>query len=120
MSSRHRLLLTQTGAECGVYGTRGLPKYDLWAEEDGTNVAGMQDLIKAAGTMLVGKDGRLLELRQNRRSRLAWLSGQLVRRDGRLSVLEQRRFPMLDEEHVAEKLLAIQREAAARGSPLQW
>ena len=91
-----------------------------WAEEDGTNVVGMQDLIKAAGTMLVGKDGRLLELRRNRRSRLGWRSEQVRRRDGRPSRLEQRRFETLDEEHVAEKLLAIQREAASGGSPLQW
>lgn len=88
--------------------------------EDGTSVAGMQDLMKAAGTTRVGKDGRLLDLRRRRRYRLGVRSGQL--RDvgmGRLR-LEHWRFQRLDEEHVAEKLLDVQWEAHRGGCKLEW
>lgn len=87
--------------------------------EDGTSPAAWQELMKAAGTMLIGKDGRLLDHRRGRRQRLGARSGQVARVDGFLR-LEQRRFQTLDKEYVAEKLLGIQWEAASGGFPLKW
>ena len=94
-------------------------KYD-WTEEDGTNMAGWQDLMKAAGTVRIGKDGRLLELRRQRRSRLRAQARRVEMGHWKTSRVEQRRFETLDEEHVAEKLLQLQREALSSGTPLQW
>lgn len=95
-------------------------KYEWWTEEDGTNVPGMQELMKAAGTTQVGKDGRLLALRRQRRLRLGGRSGEVERNYGLPSTLELRRFRTLDEEYVAEKLLRLQGIALSHGSPLQW
>jgi hypothetical protein len=81
----------------------------------------MLHLVQAAGTELVGRDGRLLVIRRRRRYRLGLKTGKLRRRPRRhsfdsiepseqpgpfcqMNVLE-RRFTQLDEEHVAETLL---------------
>ena len=98
----------------GVYA-----KYES-AAEDGTSFSATQELMKVAGTAEVGKDGRLLHFRRQRRYRLGVRSGQL--RDvgyGPLR-LEHRRFEALDEEHVANKLLDAAWEPWSQGCPLQW
>ncbi|GFG11180.1 hypothetical protein IFM61392_06780 [Aspergillus lentulus] len=79
----------------------------------------MLHLVQAAGTELVGRDGRLLAIRRRRRYRLGFKTGKLRRGPRRhsfdliepsehpgplMNVLE-RRFTQLDEEHVAESLL---------------
>ncbi|GIK05278.1 hypothetical protein Aspvir_009382 [Aspergillus viridinutans] len=66
----------------------------------------MLHLVRAAGTELVGRDGRLLEIRRCRRHRLGLKTGKLRPRPlaHDTSVLE-RRFAQVDEELVSETLL---------------
>lgn len=66
-------------------------------------------LVRTAGTELVRRDGRLLEIRRRRRYRLGVKTGQLRPRSGiigPIGVLEDR-FVQLDEEHVANTLLIM-------------
>ncbi|KAF7158753.1 hypothetical protein CNMCM5623_003917 [Aspergillus felis] len=68
----------------------------------------MLHLARAAGTELVGRDGRLLETRRRRRYYLGLKTGKLRRRHRLphpLTVVEHR-FAQLDEEHVADTLLS--------------
>ncbi|RHZ55560.1 uncharacterized protein CDV56_106503 [Aspergillus thermomutatus] len=67
------------------------------------------ELARAAGTELVGRDGRLLEIRRRRRYRLGVRTGQLRPLPPSLvprNVLEHR-FVQLDEEHVSDLLLSM-------------
>lgn len=80
----------------------------------------MHELAKAAGTTLVGIDGRLLFVRRHRRYRLGVKSGQLREWSPGQCRIVQDRFERLDEEHVAKKLLLSQCEGARGGVYLEW
>src|SRR5271154_1423053 len=89
-------------------------------DENEPSVEAMHELAKAAGTTLVGIDGRLLVARRHRRCRLGVKSGQLRELlPGQCRVVQDR-FERLDEEHVAKKLLQIQWEGALGGVYLEW
>ncbi|GIJ86861.1 hypothetical protein Asppvi_005759 [Aspergillus pseudoviridinutans] len=80
----------------------------------------MLHLARAAGTDLVGRDGRLLEIRRRRRFCLGLKTGKLRRRHRLphpLTVVEHR-FAQLDEEHVAETLLGAAMDSG-RSFPAQ-
>lgn len=60
-----------------------------------------------AGTPQIGKDGRLLLQRRERRYRLGVLSGQLEEIGEGGMRLVHHRFERLDEEYIAEKFLLL-------------
>ncbi|RHZ65248.1 hypothetical protein CDV55_105758 [Aspergillus turcosus] len=77
----------------------------------------MLHLVRAAGTQLVGCDGRLLVIRRLRRCRLGVKTGKLRFLEAPfvpMNVLEHR-FACLDEEYVANTLLGM-----AISSPVEW
>jgi hypothetical protein len=88
--------------------------------DDGTSVAGYSELMQLAGTTQVGKDGRLLTLRRQRRYRLGIRSQQLAGVEEAPTRLERDRFEQRDEEHVTDKLLSHQWEAHQGGFKLEW
>jgi hypothetical protein len=87
----------------------------LAADGSMPSLQAMIQLAQATGTALVGRDGRLLEIRRNRRYRLGTRSGQIdYRREFAPSVAVER-FVRLDEELVADCLLDAQRRYLYRG-----
>ncbi|OJJ48032.1 hypothetical protein ASPZODRAFT_131679 [Penicilliopsis zonata CBS 506.65] len=78
-------------------------------------------LTEAAGTLNVGLDGRLRELRRRRRFRLGSRSGQVPLGSQRVYfAIVQERFCVLDEEYVAGRLFREQVRLAERGVYLEW
>ncbi|KAH8693907.1 hypothetical protein BGW36DRAFT_361733 [Talaromyces proteolyticus] len=78
------------------------------------------EVVLAAGTPNVGRDGRLLQIRRRRRTRLGFLSDQIEWRHVQPSLVFKERFAKLDEEYLARKLLEIQHKRVKQGRPIEW
>jgi hypothetical protein len=81
----------------------------------------MLHLMRAAGTELVRRDGRLREIRRRRRYRLGVKTGQLQPRlTLRPTDVIEDRFVQLDEEHVANTLLIMAMNNSSLCPAVEW